>query len=360
MSTDFRFDLASVLGRREESFHRSASFFDAVSQDPALNRIKLIAEPWDLATYQVGNFPIDWSEWNGRFRDVCRRFGKGDSGQLRELAWRITGSADLYGDDGRSAFNSINFITCHDGFTLYDLVSYNEKHNEANQENNRDGSDDNNSWNCGAEGKTDDPEINSLRRKLVKNYICHLLFSLGTPMILGGDEFLRTQKGNNNAYCQDNEISWFDWSLVDRNRDIYTFFRKAIEFNKHCTILYRRKFSWVPGEDASDAPHLAWFGPDGKKPRWDDPNARTLCCFLDGRDEPSEIGDYRLFFILNADYQHSHVKLPPLPKGLRWHRVVDTSLAPGEDFCDFGKEVLIDPAEFYHTSPRSSVVLMGK
>jgi isoamylase len=356
----FRFDLASVLGRDEASFHRSASFFDAVSQDPVLSRIKLIAEPWDLATYQVGNFPIDWSEWNGRFRDVCRKFGKGDGGQLRELAWRITGSSDLYGDDGRSAFNSINFITCHDGFTLNDLVSYNNKHNKANKENNRDGTDDNNSWNCGAEGEVEDPEIIALRHKLIKNQVCYLLFSLGTPMILGGDEFLRTQKGNNNAYCQDNEISWFDWSLVDRNRDIYTFFCKAIAFIKYCTILYRRKFNLVQGEEVSDVPHLAWLGPDGKRPLWDDPNARTLCCLLDGRDEPSTLGDYRLFFILNADYNFSHVKLPVLPKGLKWYRVIDTNLPPGEDFCDFGSEIFIKPADYYHATPRSTIVLIGK
>ncbi|MDD1744918.1 MAG: glycogen debranching protein GlgX, partial [Candidatus Methanoperedens sp.] len=194
----FRFDLASVLGREEGFFRSSASFFDAISQDPVLNRIKLIAEPWDLGTYQVGNFPVDWSEWNGKFRDTTRKFFKGDAGQLRDMGWRMTGSADLYKDDGRSAYNSINFITCHDGFTLNDLVSYNYKHNEANLEHNNDGTNDNNSWDCGVEGETDDLNIIRLRKQLVKNHICCLLFSSGTPMVLGGDEFLRTQKGNNN------------------------------------------------------------------------------------------------------------------------------------------------------------------
>ncbi|MBI5210212.1 MAG: glycogen debranching protein GlgX, partial [Elusimicrobia bacterium] len=204
----FRFDLASVLGRGPGGYDKSAAFFTAVSQDPVLSAVKLIAEPWDIGTCQVGNFPVDWSEWNGRFRDTMRRFVKGDAGVLREVGWRITGSADLYGDDGRSAFNSINFTTCHDGFTLHDLLAYDHKHNEANGEGNRDGTDDNGSWNCGAEGPSDDPEVAGLRHRLAKNHVCMLLFSCGTPMLLGGDEFLRTQAGNNNAYCQDNELAW--------------------------------------------------------------------------------------------------------------------------------------------------------
>ncbi len=217
----FRFDLASVLGRGEQGhFQSSASFFDAVAQDPVLNRVIMIAEPWDIGTYQVGNFPVDWSEWNGRFRDTMRCFAKGDTGQAAEMGRRLTGSADLYGDDGRSAYNSINFITCHDGFTLHDLVSYNNKHNEQNGEHNQDGSNDNNSWNCGVEGDTDDPGVRALRLQMMKNHACHLLFASGTPMILGGDEFARTQHGNNNAYCQDNDISWFDWDLAASNHDL--------------------------------------------------------------------------------------------------------------------------------------------
>ena len=256
----FRFDLASVLGRENGPFQKSASFFDAISQDPILNRVKLIAEPWDIGTYQVGNFPVDWSEWNGKFRDTIRRFGKGDGGQVKDLGWRLTGSADLYGDDGRSAYNSINFITCHDGFTLHDLVSYNNKHNEANLENNQDGSNDNHSWNCGVEGETEDLPVINLRKQLIKNYICYLLFSCGTPMILGGDEFMRTQRGNNNAYCQDNEISWFQWDEVEKNWDIFDFFKKAIAFEKRYTILQRRKFFLGDGFRCGPypRPYLVW------------------------------------------------------------------------------------------------------
>src|SRR5258706_9881743 len=218
----FRFDLASVLGRTEDgAFRSSAPFFDAVSQDPVLSRAILIAEPWDLGTYQVGHFPVDWSEWNGRFRDTVRRFLKGNTRQLADLGWRLTGSADLYSGDGRSAYNSINFITCHDGFTLADLVSFNDKHNERNCENNQDGTNDNDSRNYRVEGATTDPGILALRLQMIKNGACTLLFALGTPMILGGDEFARTQGGNNNAYCQDNEISWFDWDAVSRMRDLF-------------------------------------------------------------------------------------------------------------------------------------------
>ncbi|MDD5762596.1 MAG: glycogen debranching protein GlgX, partial [bacterium] len=277
----FRFDLASVLGREGGMYQKCASFFDAVSQDPVLQKTKLIAEPWDLGSYEVGNFPVDWSEWNGRFRDTVRRFVKGDGGQLRDLGFRLTGSADLYADDGRSAYNSVNFVTCHDGFTLRDLVSFNGKRNEANLEGNRDGTDDNNSWNCGAEGETDDPEIARLRRRLAKNHACLLLFSSGTPMILGGDEFLRTQGGNNNAYCQDNPISWFDWGEVERNADMVAFFRKAIAFTKKYTILQRRKFFTGADRDGNTVPDIQWFGEDLGAPRWDDPEARLLCCLLD-------------------------------------------------------------------------------
>jgi isoamylase len=358
----FRFDLASVLGRSGDymSYRRSASFFDAVSQDPILNRVMLVAEPWDLGTYEVGNFPIDWAEWNGRFRDTMRRFGKGDAGQVRDLGWRLTGSADLYGDDGRSAYNSVNFITCHDGFTLNDLVSYNGKHNEANGENNQDGTNDNNSWNCGTEGNTDDPEIVRLRKQLAKNYACCLLFSSGTPMILGGDEFLRTQKGNNNAYCQDNEISWFNWQDVYRNKDMVAFFKKAIAFTHRYTILQRRKFSLGMDLDADNIPDLSWFGPDLWPPAWLDPELRTVCMLLDGGEEQSEAGRYFLYVMFNADFHLQVVKIPPAPGETRWYRVIDTSLPAGADFLDTGKEVLLNPPDKYLVNPRSTVVLLGK
>jgi glycogen operon protein len=358
----FRFDLASVLGRSGDymSYKRSASFFDAVSQDPILNRVVMIAEPWDLGTYEVGNFPIDWSEWNGRFRDTVRRFGKGDSDQVRDLGWRLTGSADLYGEDGRLPYNSVNFITCHDGFTLYDLVSYNGKHNELNGEGNRDGTNDNNSWNCGVEGETTDPEVLRLRKQLVKNYACCMLFASGTPMILGGDEFLRTQKGNNNAYCQDNDISWFNWQEVDRNKEIVDFFRKAIAFTCRYTILQRRKFSLGVDLNADHIPDLSWYGLDLTPPNWLDPGLRTICMQMDGGEEQSEAGRYFLYVIFNADYCLQTVKIPPAPENTQWHRVMDTSLPAGEDFLETGKEIVLNPEDVYLANPRSTVLLLAK
>jgi glycogen operon protein len=356
----FRFDLASVLGREEGLFQKSASFFDAIAQDPVLNRVKLIAEPWDIGTYQVGNFPLDWSEWNGKFRDTIRKFGKGDGGQVGDIGWRLAGSSDLYGDDGRSAYNSINFLTCHDGFTLNDLVSYNGKHNEANLEDNRDGSSDNHSWNCGFEGETGDTRIIHLRKQLIKNYFCYLLFSCGTPMILGGDEFMRTQKGNNNAYCQDNEISWFQWKQAKENSDMLDFFKKATAFEKRCTILQRRKFFLGEDLDVDHIPDLSWFGTDLAKPSWDDPELRTLCFQFDGGEEKSELGDYHLFFVLNADSNLQSIRLPQLTNGKQWYRVIDTSLKSGEDFLEAGKEIRIDPSDHYLANSRSTVVLIGK
>jgi isoamylase len=357
----FRFDLASVLGRTaQDGYRSSASFFDAISQDPVLNRVVLIAEPWDLATYQLGNFPVDWSEWNGRFRDTTRKFVKGDAGQLADLGWRLTGSADLYGEDGRSAYNSVNFVTCHDGFTLNDLVSYGSKHNERNGENNQDGTNDNLSWNCGVEGKTDDPVVIALRKRLARNFVCHLLFSSGTPMILGGDEFLRSQDGNNNAYCQDNEVSWFDWDQAVRNADTLEFFRKAIAFTRRYPILQRRKFFLGSDLDSDQVPDLQWFGPRLDQPGWNDPGQRVLCYRLDGSEEASEAGNYILFLILNAHHETQWVALPPSLRGERWYRIIDTSLPGGQDFADPGQEVLVDPGDHYIANPRSTVVLLGR
>ncbi|HKE15219.1 MAG TPA: glycogen debranching protein GlgX [Kofleriaceae bacterium] len=355
----FRFDLASVLGREEGAFRRSASFFDAVSQDPTMQRVKLIAEPWDLGTYQVGNFPIDWSEWNGRFRDTVRRFVKGDRGQVPDLARRVSGSADLYGDDGRSAYASINFITCHDGFTLADLVSYNEKHNEANLEDNRDGTSDNASWNCGAEGETDDPEVIALRRRVAKNHLCGLILSAGTPMILGGDEMLRTQRGNNNAYCQDNEISWVDWSLVERNADMVEFARRLIALPRRYPILQRRRF--LIGDDLDDngIPDVSWFGPDLGRPDWENPELRTLGILLDGGEEASPGGNYFLYSFANAGHEARAFQLPAAPEQ-RWWRLLDTSLPPGEDLVDPDCEVLLDRQDLYVAAARSTVLLRSK
>ncbi len=355
----FRFDLASVLGREGGNFVRSASFFDAVSQDPGLSTVKLIAEPWDLGTYQVGNFPLDWAEWNGRFRDTLRRFLRGDEGQLADLGWRLTGSADLYSDDGRSAYNSINFVTCHDGFTLYDLVSYDQKHNEANGENNLDGSNDNNSWNCGAEGETGDEGVNRLRRQMVKNCFCALLFASGTPMILGGDEFLRTQRGNNNAYCQDNEISWFNWHMAAEHEDIRRFVVKAIALTRQYPILQRRKFLLGTDLNSDQVPDIRWLGKNLDSPEWNNLRAHTLCYQLDGSEEPSEAGAYLLFLIFNAAPEAQSIRLPEPAGGRRWRRIIDTSLPLGQDLMDPGGEVVIDPRDFYIANGRSTVVLLA-
>jgi glycogen operon protein len=358
----FRFDLASVLGRGEQDghFQSSASFFDAVAQDPVLTQVIMVAEPWDLGTYQVGNFPVDWSEWNGKFRDTLRRFGKGDSGQLSDVGWRLTGSADLYGEDGRSAYNSINFITCHDGFTLHDLVAYNDKHNEPNGENNRDGSNDNHSWNCGVEGDTEDTAVLALRKQLIKSNACYLLFSSGTPMILGGDEFGRSQRGNNNAYCQDNPINWFDWTLMERNAEIFDFFQKAIAFTRRFPVLQHRKFLLGKDLDDDNVADLTWFAPDLGEPQWRDVNTRTLCFQLDASEDGSHLGVDRLFFILNAHHESQWIKLPLLDAGRAWHRAIDTSIRGKESFTDAGWEILVDPPDHYIANARSTVVLLAR
>ncbi|NTV51436.1 MAG: glycogen debranching protein GlgX [Candidatus Firestonebacteria bacterium] len=355
----FRFDLASVLGREGWGFTPTSGFFDAVSADPVLNRVKLIAEPWDLGTYQVGNFPLDWSEWNGKFRDTVRKFVKGDAGQVPDLAGRLTGSADLYGDDGRSAYNSINFITCHDGFTLHDLVAYNDKHNGANLENNQDGTNDNHAWNCGWEGESADPHVLALRRQQAKNFMCLLLFSAGTPMLLGGDEFLRTQNGNNNAYCQDNPLSWFDWNRVKQNQDFVDFCRKAIALTRRYSVLQSRKFLDGLDHDGNGLPAVSWFGLNGAVPQWDNPETRILSYRLDGSDDPSSAGKFQLFIIFNADYRAQGVSLPVL-NGQQWFRLIDTSLEPGKDLAEDGQEVVITPATHYVANGRSTVVLLGR
>ena len=240
----FRFDLASTLARELFEVDRLGAFFDIIHQDPVLSQVKLIAEPWDVGPggYQVGNFPVLWTEWNGKYRDCVRRFWKGDGGTASELATRLAGSSDLYQDDGRKPYASINFITCHDGFTLHDLVSYNEKHNEANGEDNRDGANDNNSWNCGAEGPTDDPAIIELRERQKRNLMATLMLSVGVPMMLGGDELGHGQKGNNNAYCQDNELNWLNWELDDRQKQFLEFTRKLIFIRRSQPVFQRRKF----------------------------------------------------------------------------------------------------------------------
>lgn len=356
----FRFDLASVLGRDGGRFDSSAAFFDVVAQDPVLSRVKLIAEPWDVETFEVGNFPVEWSEWNARFRDTMRRFGCGVPGLLSDLGYRLTGSSDLYGSDGRAPHHSINFITCHDGFTLADLVSYDRKHNEANLEKNRDGNDANDSCNHGHEGETSDPAILAARQRAAKNHVCHLMFSLGTPMLLSGDEVLRTQGGNNNAYCQDNEISWLDWSLMEKNASFLRFVRLAIAFRRRHPILHRGRFHRGEDGDGDQIPDIAWFSPSLDEAPWQNPEGRTLCYRLDckeaGPDAPVDL----MFVILNQENSLVYVRLPPLTEGLRWHRVLDTSLPPGLDFVVEGREVALEPDDHYLANPRSTVVLISK
>src|SRR6185312_5158996 len=240
----FRFDLAATLARELHDVDRLSAFFDVIHQDPVLSQVKMIAEPWDLGAggYQVGNFPVGWAEWNGRYRDNVRRFWKGDGGVLSEFATRLGGSSDLYEQGGRKPYASINFVTCHDGFTLNDLVSYNQKHNEANGENNGDGTDDNTSWNCGAEGPTDNPDIVRLRERQKRNFLATLMFSQGVAMLLSGDELGHTQNGNNNAYCQDNEMTWLDWNLTPDQKELMEFTRKIIGIVKSQPALQRRNF----------------------------------------------------------------------------------------------------------------------
>ena len=354
----FRFDLASVLGRGDAGdFERNSAFFHAVAQDPVLNRVKLIAEPWDTNTYQVGNFPVDWAEWNDRFRDTVRQFMRGDKGQVADLGWRLTGSADLFSLGGRSAFNSINFVTCHDGFTLNDLVSYKRRHNRANKEKNNDGAWENYSTNCGVEGATDDLNVNLLRRKMVKNFLCALFFSTGTPLLLAGDEVLRTQLGNNNAYCQDNEISWFNWEDVEKNSDIFTFCRKAIAMTHRYRVLHRKKFfdGCVTPDGVCD---IVWHDHNLKHPVWDNPKKRTLCFQLAEEGGGGCHGSCTLYFILNADSRKVKVKLPPLDPGHGWRRIVDTSLLPGDDFREPGEEALLEGEGTTYTAAAQSVVVL--
>jgi len=240
------------------------------------------------------------------------------------------------------------------------LVSYNSKHNEQNGENNQDGANDNNSWNCGAEGDTDNPAILTLRKQLMKNYACYLLFASGTPMILGGDEFARSQRGNNNAYCQDNEISWFDWTALSRNVDLFEFFRKAIALTRRFPILQNRKFFLGKDLDDDQVPDLTWFGLELDSPKWNDASLRTLCYQLDASEDGADLGVERLFFILNSHFDPQWVQLPPLGSGGVWHRAIDTSLPGGEDFAEPGQEIPIDPADHYIANPRSTVVLLAQ
>jgi glycogen operon protein len=336
----FRFDLAAALARELHDVDRLGAFFDIIHQDPVLSQVKLIAEPWDLGPggYQVGNFPVLWTEWNGQYRDTVRRYWKGDSGQVSDLAYRLTGSSDLYAHGGRLPYASINFVTAHDGFTLRDLVSYNDKHNEANGEDNQDGHNDNLSWNCGVEGPTDDPTILALRERQQRNFLATLFLSQGVPMLLAGDEISRTQMGNNNTYCQDNELSWIDWELDDSHTNLLEFTRFVIGvFHQH-PVLRRRHFFQGRRISGSNVKDLTWFRPDGKEitdTDWENPETR---CFglrlagdaieeLDPRGNP--IVDDTLLILLNAHHEPLKFILPTYRRSQKWEVVVDTREATG-------------------------------
>ena len=335
----FRFDLASALARELYEVDRLASFFDIIHQDPVLSDLKLIAEPWDVGEggYQVGAFPPLWSEWNGKYRDAVRDFWRGEPATLDDLAYRITGSSDLYTWNGRNPFASINFITAHDGFTMNDLVTYNEKHNEANGEDNRDGESHNRSWNCGVEGETDDPVVNELRRRQHRNFIVTLALSQGVPMMLGGDEIGRTQRGNNNAYCQDNELSWFDWTLRDENIALLGFARRVMAFRQEHPVFRRRKWFHgraIRGEGVAD---IGWFNPDGNEmtqEQWQEGFAKSVGVFLNGDDlhwpgpQGEPITDDSFLLLFNAHHEPIPFTLPVGAWGERWSVVLDTADPP--------------------------------
>ena len=356
----FRFDLAATLARELHEVNRLSSFFDIIHQDPVISQVKLIAEPWDIGEggYQVGNFPPGWSEWNGKYRDCIRDYWRGADSMLAEFAHRFTGSSDLYQDDARKPTASINFVTAHDGFTLNDLVSYNEKHNEANGENNNDGESHNRSWNCGAEGPTDDPAINAFRQKQKRNFLTTLFLSQGVPMLVAGDEMSRTQQGNNNAYCQDSEISWLDWQHADK--ELQEFTRQLIALRRNHPVFCRRKwFQGLPikGIGLED---IAWFQPEGAEmteEHWNLDYAKAMGVYLNGYGLHSSnargkrIIDDSFFIIFNAHHESLHFKLPAEKYGKQWIKILDTRLSKIEETDVYGPESMVE-AEGY------SVVVM--
>ena len=357
----FRFDLASTLARELFAINKLGAFFDIIHQDPVLSQVKLIAEPWDVGEggYQVGNFPVLWTEWNGKYRDNVRRFWKGDGGTASEFATRLSGSSDLYEQSGRLPYASINFITCHDGFTLQDLVSYNDKHNEANGEENKDGANDNNSWNCGAEGPTDDPNINALRDLQKRNLIATLLLSQGVPMICGGDELSHTQKGNNNAYCQDNDLTWLNWELNPAQQEFLDFVRKAARVWQEQPVFQRRKFFQGRKIRGSDIKDLSWFEPSGKEMSDDAWNAGFVKCLgvrlagdligdVDDHGDPI-VGD-TLLLLLNAHHEEMPFLLPETKPEHHWERLLETG-----DAADGA--AALEGGEAYRLMGRSLAVL---
>jgi len=331
----FRFDLASALARELWDVNKLSAFFDVIHQDPVLSQVKLIAEPWDVGPggYQVGNFPVLWTEWNGRYRDSVRRFWRGDGGQLSEFATRLVGSSDLYEHSGRRPYASINFVTAHDGFTLHDLVSYNDKHNEQNGEGNADGDSNNHSWNSGAEGPTDDAEVRALRERRKRNFLATLILSQGVPMLCGGDEVGRTQHGNNNAYCQDNEISWLDWDRAREHVDLFEFTRSLLALRRSHPVFRRRKFFQgrkIRGAEVKDLTFLEPSGREMTDQAWDTDFVRSLMVLLGGDsiDELDEEGiritDDTFVVLLNAHHESVPFALPRPAEGLSWERLFDT------------------------------------
>ena len=333
----FRFDLAATLARQFQEVDKLSAFFDIVEQDPIISRVKLIAEPWDLGSggYQVGGFPPRWSEWNGRYRDTVRDFWRSQPSTLPEFASRLMGSSDLYQVNGRRPVASVNFITAHDGFTMNDLVSYNEKHNEANGEGNRDGESNNRSWNCGVEGPTNIPDVNDLRQRQMRNIFATLLFSQGIPMICGGDEVARTQQGNNNAYCQDNEISWTNWHLDKRHKELLAFVSKLIHLRLDHPVLHRRRFftGRELGDDSNMIPQVEWFDHTGSimdMDDWRNTHAFSMMIYLNGSDIPevdwygNRMVDNDFILIFNAHYEPIMFTLPDERYGHKWQLVVDT------------------------------------
>jgi isoamylase len=345
----FRFDLASVLGRDEQgNLLSNAPLLERIAEDAILRETKIIAEAWDASgAYQVGSFSERrWAEWNGRYRDDVRRFWRGDVGTMGAFASRICGSADIYRGSGKGPESSINFVTCHDGFTLNDLVSYEKKHNEANGLDNQDGTDANYSANYGTEGPTDDPEIEAVRQRQIKNFLLTLFISRGVPMLLGGDEFRRSQRGNNNAYCQDNEISWFHWHLLEEHHDVYRFTRGMIAFRDRHPVLRQEAFY--------TADKLRWFDPQGESPNWSDPGNKQLACLILDDKGPA------LYLIFNAGTDVVAFALPGAPEGGRWHRAVDTARPSPEDVAEEDDEQTLDDQAAYRADARSSVILVAR
>jgi isoamylase len=349
----FRFDLAATLARELHDVDRLSAFFDIIHQDPVISRVKLIAEPWDVGEggYQVGNFPVLWTEWNGKYRDAVRKFWRGDDGQVAEIAYRLAGSSDLYEDTGRRPYASINFVVAHDGFTLHDLVSYNEKHNEGNCEDSRDGMNENLSWNCGVEGPTDNQDIIKLRERQKRNFLATLFLSQGVPMLYGGDEISRSQNGNNNAYCQDNEISWYDWELDENRKALLAFVKGLIQLRHEHPVLRRRKFFQGRSIRGADIKDIMWLRADGEEMADEDWKSSWIRCIgmlISGEtsDEFDEKGqavkDDTLLVLLNSYHEPVSFSLPVPVADAKWQLILDTTtsgLASGEQIVD-GKQPL--------------------